>query len=376
MKYIICGIPPGSGGVGKLIEYLKTKVDHSKYIILYPKKFNFKNKYIRTIINTISRIIFFRIKLKSVTNKNIILMHHQSLGLKISKFLIDNNKNVDFYVMDNSFFCSKSFNYIEGKKKECLDCLGGNFISAIKNKCQVFPYKHNIYSNIRFLQYLKENYQKINFYTLSNSNASLLRKHFGDNVFVKAIYFLTDDLIDGQKNFELKNSNNNVAIFDIVFHGDDLEAKGFEYVQELAKELKQYTFCIPTRKKIKNVNKNMYTNYMRWETGLKEAVINAKLVLTPSFWSNTPEAATLKSFLYNGSVGLLKNKYGFTNEINHHAYLQLSGKKNIDVEKIDNFIKEKKYLHLRKNGKKYFKNYFVMANKSMEEFFEYKLFLK
>tara|TARA_Y100000389_G_C17459144_1_gene520359 strand:+ start:2190 stop:3308 length:1119 start_codon:yes stop_codon:yes gene_type:complete len=372
MKYIVCGIPPGSGGVGKLIEYLNEKVDQSKYVVLYPKTYNFKNRYIKTILNLISRIIFFRVKLKSVKNKKIILMHHQSIGLKATKFLIDNNKKIDFYIMDNAFFCLKSYNYLEGQNKECLDCLGGNFKSAIENKCKVFPYKHSVYSNIKFLEYLKKQYQKINFYTLSNSNATLIKKHFGNNVFVKAIYFLTNDLVEDQKNIKSQNFNKNGNAFDIVFHADDLEAKGFEYVQELAKELKQYTFYIPTKKKIKNTNNNIFTKYMRWETGLKDAVVNAKLVLTPSFWSNTPEAATLKSFLYNGSVGLVKNKYGFVNEIDHQAYLQLSGKKNVDVKIIDNFIKKKNYVHLSENGKKYIKKYFKEAHKLMEEFFKYK----
>lgn len=369
MKYIICGIAPGFGGVGKLMEYLSDKLDDSKYVMLYPKTFSFKNRYLRWIINQISKQIFFNLKLRGIKNKDIILMHHQSIGLKVTKLLIDHNKSIDFYVMDNAFFCLKSYNYIEGQNKECLECVGGNFESAFKNNCKVFPYKHSANNNVKFLRYLKTQYKKIKFYALSVSNASLLKKHFGEDIFVKVIYFLTKDILRDQQNAKSLQYNNNG--YDVVFHAADLEAKGFIYIQELAKELKQYSFFIPTKKKLKHKKENIFTKYIEWETGLKEVVINANLVLTPSLWSNTPEAATLKSFLYNGSVGLIKNKYGFANDIDHKAYLQLSGDKNVDVKIIDNFLKEKKYISLRKNGKAYIKKYFESANKSMQIFFSF-----
>ena len=98
--------------------------------------------------------------------------------------------------------------------------------------------------------------------------------------------------------------------------------------------------------------------------------MNTKLVLKLSFQSNTPEAATLKSLIYNGSVGLIKNQYGFANDIDHMAYLQLSGDKNIDAKKIDNFLKKKKYIQSRIYSKIYLEKYFEKAQKSMHKFFK------
>lgn len=365
MKYIICGLAPGSGGVPKLLEYLDDRLDQSKYTILYPKVFYFKNRYLRWFVNKISKTFFFPIRLAGIKNKNIVLMHHQSIGLRLTKYLINNNKRIDYYVMDNAFFCLKSYNYLGSKNKECLECIGGKFENAFKNYCKPYPAKFKVKDNITFLRYLKKQHKKINFYTLSNSNASLLKKHFGKDVRVKALYFITNDMISYQQN--LKLTKKLVKHYDIVFHANDLEPKGFNYMQELAKELKQYTLFIPTSKEIKN--KNIFSKFVTWETGLKEIVMNAKLVLTLSLWSNTPEAATIKSFIYNGSVGLIKNKYGFANEIDHQAYLELSGDKNSDVKKIDNFLKKKNYIRLRKHSKIYIEKYFEKGKKSMHKFF-------
>jgi hypothetical protein len=270
--------------------------------------------------------------------------------------------------MDNAFFCLKSYNYIEGQNKECLECIGGKFENVFKNNCKAYPVQYEIRYNVAFLKYLRKQSKKINFFTLSDSNALLLRKHFGEDVYVKVVHLLTNDILPYQQN--LKLTKKNVKHYDIVFHANDLEAKGFIYMQELAKELDQYTIFIPNSKKVKNKKGNISTNFITWETGLKEVVMNAKLVLTLSFWSNTPEAATLKSLIYNGSVGLIKNQYGFANDIDHMAYLQLSGDKNIDAKKIDNFLKKKKYIQLRIYSKIYLEKYFEKAQKSMHKFFK------
>ena len=80
MKYIICGLAPGSGyGVPKLLEYLDDRLNQSKYTMLYPKVYNFRNKYLRWFVNKISKTFFFPIRLAGIKNKNIVLMHHQSI---------------------------------------------------------------------------------------------------------------------------------------------------------------------------------------------------------------------------------------------------------------------------------------------------------
>lgn len=367
-RYIICGIAPGFGGVGKLMEYLNEKIDHTKNVLIYPKTFKFKNRYIRWILNQLSKKIFFNLKLRDIKNKNILIMHHQSLGLKATKKLINENDNIDFYMMDNAFFCIKSYNFLENEKKECLNCLGGNFESAHEYNCKVFPYKYSIKNNIEFLKFLKFKSKKLNFYALSLSHASLIKKHFGVEVSVKVINFLTNEIsINQKKNYSLTE---NSSLYDIVFHAADIDPKGFTYVQELAKELKQYSFFIPTKNNLKM--KNVYTSYIEWDSGLKEIVVNSKLVLTPSLWSYTPEAATLKSLLHNGSVGLIKNQYGFANDIDENAFLRLTGNAKIDSKIIDKFLRSKRNFSLSKKGLNYFEKYYQEAFSSLQKYFYFK----
>ena len=118
--------------------------------------------------------------------------------------------------------------------------------------------------------------------------------------------------------------------------------------------------------------KNVYTSYIEWDSGLKEIVVNSKLVLTPSLWSYTPEAATLKSLLHNGSVGLIKNQYGFANDIDENAFLRLTGNAKIDSKIIDKFLRSKRNFSLRKKGLNYFEKYYQEAFSSLQNYFYFK----
>ena len=72
MKYIICGLAPGSGyGVPKLLEYLDDRLDQSKYTMLYPKVYNFRNKYLRWFVNKISKT-FFRLAWIIFSKENLV----------------------------------------------------------------------------------------------------------------------------------------------------------------------------------------------------------------------------------------------------------------------------------------------------------------
>ena len=51
-----------------------------------------------------------------------------------------------------------------------------------------------------------------------------------------------------------------------------------------------------------------------WETGLKEAVANARVVVNPSLWSAPIEGAFLKSVAFNGNVAVVESKFGFSSE--------------------------------------------------------------
>jgi hypothetical protein len=64
-----------------------------------------------------------------------------------------------------------------------------------------------------------------------------------------------------------------------------------------------------------------------WETGLKEKIINSKIVLNPSLWSSPVEGALLKSIKYNGCVSVANILSSFINEIPDDICLKLNPRK-------------------------------------------------
>jgi hypothetical protein len=350
VEYIISGIAPGFGGVARFVEFLENNLESKKYIFLYPEK-NIQN---------------FRNILKTIKNQNVTIIHPQSVGLKETIQLIDNN-NVNLYVVDNSFFCLKSYNHLSGENTECLACLE-DLSESIKNQCDPFPVRYASLENIVYLKKLYELAPRITFFVLSKSSKNLVERYFGKHVRTKKVSFLSEEL------FASPTPNAGyVKQYDIVYHGSTHAAKGIEYVQKISQKLPQYSFFFPCNKDALGVKtKNIDSRYVVWEDGLREIVENAKLVLTPSLWSYMPETATLKSFLHNGSVGLINNKYGFGNDVSNGAYLNLSGNIAQDAKLISEYIDNKEFSILKKSAKGYVRHYMEQAYEELSAEFTFK----
>jgi hypothetical protein len=110
---------------------------------------------------------------------------------------------------------------------------------------------------------------------------------------------------------------------------------------------------------------------MTWESGLREAVINAKCVLTPSIWSNTPEAATIKSFQFNGNVVMYNTNYGFGQELKN-VTLQLTGIESNDLKILRKAIEMSYDKNQIKKLKKDFEGYYFSKTEVFKEFFHCK----
>lgn len=362
MKYIISGLAPGTGGVPKLLEYFKDN-SSKNFKLITPPQVKVHNKYLNYLLQILILKVF-RYRLFFIRNKTLVLIHFQSIGLKESKYLIRKNR-VYLYLIDNTFFCLKSYNNRKGR--ECLDCLEESF-SSVVNQCNSFHFKHSRKAYISFYKFLSDYSERIFFLTLSDTQAELLRRNFSVNISVQSLYFLTDDL--DLKNFSVETDEENS--FDIVFHGSSHPSKGSEYLLELSRILPEFKFLFPfdaheicTQR---SKPENAIFNLMSWETGLKESVANAKLVVTPSNWSNTPEASTLKSLLVNGKVAMLDTKFGYVNEL-RDSVLCLTGKIEEDKNLVRSYLKNQKTLFGRKTAERFSEDYMEKA-KLFKEFFE------
>jgi len=359
-KYLISGIPPSEGGVGNLMKSLVQLAAENSYEVVYPKHTNkslrlLKKKpylLVKEVANRLLAKLQFVYKLSIITKSEIILIHPQTIGFKRFIKLIKFNKLVKIYVMDNSFFCIKSYNVLDGA--ECTKCL--NNLDNCDKACQPFPIALDKNKNLNYLKEYKKQSEKIHFYAQNRSQAALLKEHFGHNIKIQVIGMKTAETFGDVKG---KGTQ-----YDVVFHGAGNEAKGLYYFISLAEALPDLSFFIPVDlTTIKKVNLTtlpsniVYTN-MTWDTGLKEIVINAKLVLCPSLWSAPVEGALLKSIYYNGNVGVVQTAYGFANDIEDGTVLKLSDDINIAKDQVINFLnKHPNYTQVSKDWlNSFFKN--------------------
>ena len=362
-KYLISGIGPGKGGVGTLMISLIPRAEKYGYKVLFihnPSESIYKlikNKRIFRAFFELFKWLISRlkihVKMSFMTNCELIFIYPQNIGYSLLFNLIDNNK-VTIYIMDSSFFCIKSYNYLHGK--ECLSCVGG-----VKSyiPCQPFPKISSKKISLLHLNKLKANSKKIHFLAQNKSHGDLLKRHFGEDILLKIVGMDAGEInvFDGisAKDDILNSKIEN----EIIYHGNDVDAKGLSYVIALAERLPEYKFIIPLHNNNPDIlPKNIVFDECSWATGLKHYVINSRLVLCPSIWSASIEGALLKSIAFNGNVAVFDSKYGFQNDIPDDVLLRLNYDLDISADSIRSFmndnldysIKSKKWLNKYYSG--------------------------
>lgn len=352
-KYVISGIPPSDGGVGRLMCKIVCDAKKYNYKCIIKKerqsirKLINQKKFIEIIIDllfvNVSNFIFC-ISCLFVRNSIIIFIHPQSGGFLNLLRLIGRNK-LYLYVMDNSFFCIQSYNFDPHLERECCRCLGGQL--PMLATCLPFPAQMSRRKNIYCLKEIKRNANNINFLAQNEYQRKMLQIHFGKDIKCDVVGMDTGEF---EKYIDIKKYKNKF----IVYHGGIRQAKGIKFFIEVAHLLSEYEFFIPASKKevenecgiIKN-DSNIVFKRCSWETGLKEIVIGAQLVVNPSLWSAPIEGALIKSILYNGNVATVKSEYGFENEIcAYYPLLRLANNKFEAATQIRCYLKAERDLNL------------------------------
>lgn len=362
-KIIISGIPPGPSGVGRVVEYL---INNSKGVkFLYPPRGRTKSiksnllnlKLLGLVLSVIENLtyiyqkFFYDLNIRFIQKKKIVLIHPQSLGFDNVIKLIERN-NSSLYIMDNSFFCIKSYNYLDQTQEACFLCLGGNFHNAQNNNCSAFPLPYSYEDYFEFILHLKENYKKIRFIIQNNGQLNLLKSQFGSDLNYSIVGLLTSDLFEKELNVFDKGN----VIYDFVFHGDHTLPKGSGYVLKLASYLPNYTFLFPFSKPIDAVNlRNVRFQTMNWSNGLKDAVVSSKLTFAPSIWAAPIEGSVMKTLKLGVALAVYDVQESFAREIPDNAVVKLTGNIEEDVALINSFISDNNYLTVGKNGQAFAK---------------------
>jgi len=367
-KYLIAGMGPGTSGVGRLMSHLVPVAENAGYKVIYLSYEHFLcqtdlAKHICHIWQlTIRRIIkcVFILRIFFIANADIIFIHPQSAGFGIFLRLCKKNK-VSLYVVDNSFFCMKSYNYNSQNNIECLRCLGrpGNHDA----ECAPFPKRMSSKKYVTYLLRFKELSNQINFLVQNELQKSLLREHFGGDVSCKIVGMNTGEIDNLPAKFI---PYKNIYDFDLVYHGAAHPAKGMIYFLELARLLPEVVCVIPeSKQKVEEIVghnislKNIQYIKCTWETGLKEIVSTSKIVINPSLWSAPIEGALLKSFAFNAHVATVKSDYGYEKEI-----ADLMGQLRLDPIPINGALQIREFLKqdIYKSNKSVMENHKKLSN--------------
>ena len=318
---LVSGLPPSSGGVGRLMKALINKKDDNVEVICVQemgpiRKFYSEKKFLKLLgeilKRTTSRAAFI-IRLFFMKNEVCLCIHPQTISFPLLFRIIKRNK-VYLYVMDNSFFCVTSYNYNLKEKKECFNCM--KFKRKPFRQCKPFPVNYDLNKNINHLRRLYEHRFDITFLAQNINQEKLLKAHFGNDIRSAVVGMDTNELDIGL------NRNSDTTSYDFVYHGNCSLAKGLEYFINIAENMPQYTFFVPVKKsdceRALNrsvIDDNITFRECNWDSGLREAIQNSKFTLNLSLWSAPIEGALIKSLYYGDNVFVVESEYGFESEI-------------------------------------------------------------
>jgi len=333
---IVSGIGPGNSGVGRFISALLSldndvkivsiNVGPSLRLCLSNKRYIsfFKEVFFRFV----SRATFL-LKILLIKNRNIIIVHPQTVGLGTVKFLSKYN-TVQIYLVDNFWFCKKSYNVLSGSA--CFRCLESIDSSSSICKVSPIPYTQKTYSD--FYTFIKR--ADIKFLVQTQTQKNLALKHFGPYAEIHVVGLPSIDLHEGRIPF--LSANINCSVRRILFHGALVDAKGYFWVVDLARYLPDVEFLIP------DVDNNLYPipHNLKfipcsWDSGLKDLMSNVDLVICPSLWSSVIEGALVKSLWFHGVVAVVNSEGSYINEIPDNISLKLSTSVKIAAQQIIDF---------------------------------------
>jgi hypothetical protein len=354
-KYLVSGIAPSNTGVGRLMKRIVPIAEHFKFSIIHRRD---QKSVMSMIINYnlffiiyeltsrfISRIIFYS-RVFFINNSTVLFLHPQTVGFDLLIRLIKNN-TVYLYVMDNSFFCIRSYNNNPVTNAECLICISKPI--NVLSQCTPFPVNYKKSKNLEQLEDLKKISDKVFFLAQNEKQKELLYMHFGSRIRCSIVGLDTGEFELTSEDRKFRKLND--ISYDLVFHGSAHLAKGLAYFVDISTLLPEYSCFLPssqsTVEKIlgkRVIAKNIVFSECTWETGLKEIVMSAKLVVNPSLWSAPIEGALLKSLAVNGNVAIVETKFGFSEEIFADCkILRLSFDVKSAVKEIKNYFVSGKY---------------------------------
>lgn len=330
---LFTGMPPGTSGTGQLVEWLRRQggdVVHTVDQVLSPRTLLRSGRIFaamrEAVVPPISRLLFrFRFWLEAFLNTyDVVLLHPQSIGMRRTIAFIRRRKTAPvLFLLDSSYFCIRSYNYLPGGTEPCLHCLGGHFDAIHEYDCVPFPFQDDFAET--FVRELRELVAagRLRVVSQCQTQAGLAKRHFGVDVPVVGLWVADWVGLFDARPAERSNSSRTA---DIVFHGLWVEAKGARWLMEVADRCPdlRFLFPCPQSPSVDEIPSNCTFLPMSWDSGLAEAAADALVVVVPSLWSAPVESAVIKSLLTARAVAVVDNPTAFASEIPGDVVLRLS----------------------------------------------------
>ena len=256
-----------------------------------------------------------------------LIFHPQSLGLRRVVAAVRNRSAPTWlFLLDASPFCRKSYNSIEGEWVPCSRCLGNDGADSERLACQPpFRRDFSMPAQHEFRRLGREGRFRLLAQTLGHGR--LVQAHFGQDVPCHVVGLEVPGLEPPGEVVEESG-------YDVVFHAAPVWNKGVGVLFALAPLLPEFRLLAPFA--IEEVKRDVSSAHwplrmpanitfqpMRWNSGLREEIRRAKLILCPSVWSAPIEGAVLKSLNHNGVTALFRGKGQFGEEIPAAAVVEL-----------------------------------------------------
>lgn len=324
---IVSGIGPNSGGTGLMMRGLMAEAEGTSVRFVYrdksrPRGWARLNPawFLRQRWNR----LFFGANARRAARSSgeLLLLHPQSIRPAVLEAMVNSRARTWVYVLDSHFFCERSYNVLRDETSPCLRCLSGSDAPGAKEGCfssgKAWPLR------ARFAEWVRSG--KVRLLAQCASQARLLRRYYGEHIAVPVVPLMVPDLAPPPVIVRPVRHRPFV-----VFHGSPSAAKGIFVVRELARQLPDCDFLVPTARRkldrqggpVEGWPANVSFRRLFWDDGLAEAVAAADLVICPSVWSAPVEGAVLKSLSHNGLVGLIPDSTAFAGDIPFSARLDL-----------------------------------------------------
>lgn len=317
---LLSGIPSSHpGGTGQLMRHLEKEILAShRYdgtIIYCPDQEDLTEEQFSLLID-IPKVVIF---------------HPQMLGLSATTSLLSKRRakglTTHIYLLDSFFFCRRSYNHIDNETSPCLRCTGENNMDAADSMgCAPWPKAENAAPILIKALHDHVVSGSVHLFAQTQTQATLARQHFGSTAVIDVVGLWCDDwnehfdafLSDGPANDE-------VGIYDVVYHGSRDMAKGLGWLLAVAAQTPGLSYLVPLDRGPANFSgpSNVKIQPMRWDEGLFDAIKGAAITIVPSLWSAPCEGALIKSIVTARAVAVVENESAFANEIPRGVCLTL-----------------------------------------------------